>query len=120
MVTNGRVDSAKSTSKKLTRAERKALEWERRLGNIKASEAQALEEQNDVRPVPPGIDKALQAMATLTRELRERQSGPVTVNIEVLEDEWVLLVRGIRPDFHWWDGYKVFWLRMSKPTWAGE
>jgi hypothetical protein len=107
-----------TNGRRLSRRERKVREWMERQEPVVA-DAEAVEPVPVGKPLPPGLNEALKSMATLTQELRSRQTGPVTTNIDVFEDQWVFLVRGIRPDFKYWNGYKVFWMRRSKPTWAG-
>ena len=74
-------------------------------------------------PMPEGIERALQAMGTLVKHLRSKQTGPVTVNVELLEVdgevEWALQVRGIKPP-SMWEGFRTLWNNQCKPVWSSD
>lgn len=59
------------------------------------------------KPLPKGIADALRMMAILAQELDEMTTVPNTVSIDVVDDQWVLVVRGYEPPFDMYGGYPV-------------
>jgi hypothetical protein len=59
------------------------------------------------QPLPEGVGKALTAMAHLSRHLKPIVKVAYTVSIDVINSEWVLVVRGWKPDFDYYMGYPV-------------
>jgi hypothetical protein len=54
---------------------------------------------------------ALKAKVRLLKHLLDVVGNPVSVSVEVHDDQWVLLVHGPRPPMKYFDDYKVFWAR---------
>lgn len=92
---------------------------------VKAEEEQKVEEEvvDKTPPMPEGIERALRAMGSLVKHLRSKQTGPVTVNVELLEIngeyEWALQVRGIKPPARW-EGFRTLWNNQCKPVWSSD
>lgn len=57
------------------------------------------------------LKHALYNKVQLLKYLIETVGNPVSVSIEVFEDEWALMVHGPNPGIRYFNGHKVFWAR---------
>lgn len=62
------------------------------------------------KPLVPGINDALNAMASLNEYMEGFATTDYTVSIDMLEDRWMLTVRGYDPQINHYAGYEVRYL----------
>lgn len=123
MASNRRLKTKTKQQNAKVRAAPKVRRRDRFKSQVEAKEKKVEVKEKKPTPMPEGIERALHAMASLVKHLRVKQTGPVTVNVELLEVngeyEWALQVRGIKPPGRW-DGFRTLWNNQCKPVWSSE
>ncbi len=59
------------------------------------------------RPLVPGLYEALSAMSLLNAHLEPIATDYYNVSVDMLEDKWILVVRGWKPGLDYFLGYEV-------------
>lgn len=101
----------------MTRQHRKRLEWERQ-----QQQTQELKAETKLPPGLPGegageLLSLLEEKTRLQQHLQSMQDRPVQVSIDALGQQWIFVVRGMKPPIAWWADYPIFWVD-SRPVWA--
>lgn len=98
-----------------TRSQRKEREYRTRMDTRLDSDPVPVAKQAPGIPpervLPDGIAQVLEYKSRLQEELRLQIKKPVMVSIDILEGEWVYVVRGFKPPFSYWNGHKVLFYR---------
>lgn len=61
--------------------------------------------------LPPGLPDMLKLKVKLQQELQLLTKKPVIVSVDLIKNEWVFCVRGIKPPMAFYSGHKVLFFR---------
>lgn len=62
-------------------------------------------------PLPDGLYQALQVKVQLQKLLQGQTRRAVTVGVDIMDNRWVLVVRGYRPAVSEYCGYTILYYR---------